>query len=76
MENLTNQRNQWIARLHSETVKGLDENLNDMLPVLSEIRETTDDRGVYHILGCAIDQLKVQQALIKTLCLELGVPLE
>jgi hypothetical protein len=73
---MENPMNQWIARLTSEAVKGLDENLNDMLPVLSEIQETTDDRGAYHILGCAINQLKIQQALIKSLCLELGVPLE
>lgn len=67
---------QWIARLTSETVKGLDENLNDILPVLSEIQKTTDDRYVYNILSCTINQLKLQQAIIKTLCLDLGVPLE
>ena len=75
MENLTNQTNQKIAQLHSEAVKILDDNLKDMLPVLQEIQETTDNRYAYNILGCAIDQLKVQQALIKTLCIELGVKL-
>ena len=75
MENLTNQTNQKIARLHSETVAILDDTLKDLLPALAEIRETTDSRYEYDILGCAIDQLKTQQTFIKSLCAVLGVKL-